>query len=166
MLKIKINNNKTLVFTQDKNRILINNKEINWDIIEIKNNMFHIIKDNRSYNAEVVEADFRQKKFVIKVNGIKHDIEVHDQFDLLLEKLGMNKSTAPKKNVVEAPMPGSILDIKVKEGDNVKKDDTLIILEAMKMENIIKSPGDGVIKSVKVRKGEGVEKGQVLMEFL
>ena len=62
-------------------------------------------------------------------------------------------------------MPGLIIQLLVKDGDEVKSGDTLLILEAMKMENIIKAPGDATVKSVKVRKGDGVEKNQVLIEF-
>jgi biotin carboxyl carrier protein len=62
-------------------------------------------------------------------------------------------------------MPGLIIELKVKNGDVVKPGDTLLILEAMKMENIIKSPGEGVVKTVKIKKGESVEKNQVLIEF-
>ena len=54
---------------------------------------------------------------------------------------------------------------KVKEGDTVKQNDPLLILEAMKMENIIKSAGEGIVRSVKVKKGDSVEKNQVLIEF-
>jgi len=68
-------------------------------------------------------------------------------------------------NSIKAPMPGLIIDLKVKEGDVVKLNDPLIVLEAMKMENIIKSPGEGTVKVVKVRKGQSVEKSQVLIEF-
>jgi len=175
MLIININNNRTIQYKQERNKIFIKEyngdsyditNELMWDIIEIRNNVFHIIKNNCSYNAEVIEADLEQKQFVIKVSGIKHNIKVQDKLDLLLEKLGMNKSAVSNINVIKAPMPGLILDVKVKKGDKVKKDDTLIILEAMKMENIIKSPGDCVIKSVRVGKGDGIEKGELLVEFV
>jgi biotin carboxyl carrier protein len=53
----------------------------------------------------------------------------------------------------------------VKEGDDVQKGDTLIILEAMKMENSIKSSGAATVKSIKVKKGESVEKNQVMIQF-
>ena len=68
-------------------------------------------------------------------------------------------------NSIKAPMPGLILDINVKEGQEVKENDNLIILEAMKMENSITSPRDGIIKSISVNKSDTVEKNQLLIEF-
>jgi biotin carboxyl carrier protein len=88
-----------------------------------------------------------------------------DKFDVLLEKMGMNSNSGSKINNVRAPMPGLIIELKVNDGDEVKAGDTLLILEAMKMENIIKSPGDAKVKLVKVRMGDSVEKNQVLIEF-
>ena len=62
-------------------------------------------------------------------------------------------------------MPGMIIDLRVKAGDQVKAGDPLLVLEAMKMENIIKAPGEGTVKQVKIKKGDTVEKNQVLIEF-
>ena len=62
-------------------------------------------------------------------------------------------------------MPGLILDIHVKEGQEVKEDDALLILEAMKMENVLTSPRDGIIKSISVSKNDTVDKNQLLIEF-
>ncbi len=63
---------------------------------------------------------------------------------------------------VTAPMPGNILDVKVKPGDKVKAGDTLLILEAMKMENEISAPQDGTVASVSAKKGDTVNSGDVL----
>ena len=63
---------------------------------------------------------------------------------------------------VSAPMPGNILDVRVQPGASVKAGDTLMILEAMKMENEISAPQDGTIASVNVRKGDTVSSGDVL----
>ena len=63
-------------------------------------------------------------------------------------------------------MPGLVLDIRVVEGDAVKKGDPILVLEAMKMENIIKSPTDGIVKKINVKKGVAVEKSQVLIHFI
>jgi Acetyl/propionyl-CoA carboxylase, alpha subunit len=99
------------------------------------------------------------------VNGRHYPVILKDKFDVLLEKMGMNSNAGAKVNHVRAPMPGLIISLKVKNGDEVKTGDTLLILEAMKMENIIKAPGDAIVKSVKVSMGQGVEKNQVLIEF-
>jgi len=62
-------------------------------------------------------------------------------------------------------MPGLILEINVEVDQEVNENDTLLILEAMKMENVITSPRSGIIKSISVNKGEAVEKNQLLIEF-
>ena len=64
---------------------------------------------------------------------------------------------------VEAPMPGKILEIKVKVGDRVKEDDELAVLEAMKMENLIYAPVGGTVKDITAGAGENVSTGQVIM---
>ena len=77
----------------------------------------------------------------------------------------MGGANEKKLNEIKAPMPGLILDIKVEVGQEVKKGDPILILEAMKMENILKSPGDGIVKAIKVKVKDNVEKGQLLLEF-
>jgi biotin carboxyl carrier protein len=64
---------------------------------------------------------------------------------------------------VTAPMPGSVLDVKVKEGDRVKEGDTLLILEAMKMENEVTAPASGVVKSIHVTSGATVNTGDLML---
>ena len=113
----------------------------------------------------MVKADAATKTFTIKVNGNVQTVTIKDKFDLLLEKMGMNASTATKVNNIKAPMPGLIIDLKIKAGDTVNTGDALLILEAMKMENVLKSPSSATVRSVKVRKGDSVEKGQILIEF-
>ena len=63
---------------------------------------------------------------------------------------------------VVAPMPGKILGVKVSAGQNVKKGDVVVILEAMKMENEIVAPQDGTIASINVSTGQSVESGEVI----
>ncbi|MEG2702873.1 MAG: biotin/lipoyl-containing protein, partial [Clostridia bacterium] len=62
-----------------------------------------------------------------------------------------------------APMPGTILDVKVAQGASFKKGDVLLILEAMKMENEIMAPRDGVVKQIVTTKGASVNSGDTLM---
>lgn len=148
-----------------EDKITINGTPLNWDIIKVKDGYFHILHENKSYRAEVVKTDFATKTFTLKLNGTKYTVSLKDKFDLLLEKLGMDSVNTNKVNSIKAPMPGLIIDLKIKVGDEVKQNDALLILEAMKMENVIKSPGDAVVKAVKIKKGDSVEKNQVLIEF-
>ena len=71
-------------------------------------------------------------------------------------------SGAAGANKVIAPMPGTILDMKVSVGQSVKKGDVICVLEAMKMENDIPAPCDGVIASINVQKGASVNAGEVI----
>ncbi|TXK50813.1 acetyl-CoA carboxylase biotin carboxyl carrier protein subunit [Pontibacter qinzhouensis] len=165
MLQVKTANDKTWQVTIQKDAVLLNGLPFNWDISPIGPNTFHILKDNRSYTAELVEADYQAKTFTLKINGMVQTVSVKDQFDLLLDKLGMANANMQKINDVKAPMPGLILEIKVQPGQEVKKGEAIMILEAMKMENILKSPGDGVVKEIKVAVRQNVEKNQVLILF-
>ena len=66
---------------------------------------------------------------------------------------------------ITAPMPGTVLDVKVKEGESVKQGQVLVILEAMKMENEIFAPSDGTVASVNVSAGTSVNAGDVLVSL-
>ena len=165
MLQVKTANDKTWQVDIQKDAILLNGTLLDWDLSPIGPNTYHIIRDNKSYTAELVEADYQAKTFTFKINGVKQVVSVKDRFDLLLDKLGMSNANVHKVNDIKAPMPGLILDIKVQPGQEIKKGDTLLILEAMKMENILKAPGDGIVKEIKVSVKQNVEKNQVLILF-
>lgn len=74
-----------------------------------------------------------------------------------------NAPKAAKKEGVKSPLPGVILDIKVKEGDEVKKGQTVLILEAMKMENNINAHKDGKVTAINVKNGDSVLEGTDLI---
>lgn len=158
-------NGKTIEVNSDNDGLQINGQSLDWDLVEISDGYFHILYQNKSYRAEIVKADATAKSFTYKINSRLYSVEVKDKFDLLLEKMGMSTAGASKINHIKAPMPGLIIDLKIKAGDSVKAGEPLLILEAMKMENILKSPGEGTVKNVKIKKGDSVEKGQVLIEF-
>lgn len=143
----------------------LNGEGFNWDVAKIGENKFHVIKDHKSYNIEVLSYKPEEKECFLKVNGTKHKFTIKDRFDELLTSLGMDNLASNKVSDLKAPMPGLVFDISVEVGQEVAKGDALLILEAMKMENVIKSPADGVIKSIAVSKGDTVEKNQVLLNF-
>ncbi len=169
MLKVTINHSKTFDVKQEKNQILIDNQAFDWDISPLGNlggnPKFSILHHNKSYNAEVIESNFADKTFKIKLNGKLLTLSAQDRFDLLLEQMGIKNEASAKVNNIKAPMPGLIFEIKVQPGQVVGKGDTILILVAMKMENVIKSPGEGKIKTIKVNLNDSVEKNQILIEF-
>jgi len=144
---------------------VINGNNEDLDIRPIGQRGFHVLHRNQSFLADVVEVNRAEKFCLIKVNGNAYRLELQDQYDTLLHKLGLDSMQKHKVDVVKAPMPGLVLDVLVEEGAVVKKGDNLFILEAMKMENIIKAPGDGTVKSVKASAGNKVEKGQAIIVF-
>ncbi|MDF2548311.1 MAG: acetyl-CoA carboxylase biotin carboxyl carrier protein subunit [Anaerosolibacter sp.] len=127
------------------------------------------------------------KKFNITVNGSTYEVEVEEIGGVSAPAPAARpaapapapkaaapaaKPAAPKAapkaapaggNSITAPMPGTILDIKVKEGDTVKSGQVLVILEAMKMENEIMAPADGKVVSISTNKGASVNAGDVLV---
>lgn len=133
------------------------------------------------------------RKFVINVNGNRYEVEVEEVGGSVnavypapapvqaapaesakpvqkaeapaAPKPAVNSSAPAGAVKITAPMPGTILDIMVKTGDQVKKGDVLLILEAMKMENEIVSPQDGVIASVNTSKGASVNSGDLLVSI-
>ncbi|GAB3718185.1 acetyl-CoA carboxylase biotin carboxyl carrier protein subunit [Spirosoma flavus] len=153
----------TIDFTPDGPTL--NGTSFDWDLVKLSERSFHILHQNRSYSAEILELNVAEKSVRLKINGHLHQVQLKDRFDLLLEKMGMSSAANARINDLKAPMPGLIVGISIQAGDTVSKGDSLLILEAMKMENVLKSPGDGIIKSIRIGKGDRVEKGQVLVEF-
>ncbi|MGB3182309.1 MAG: biotin/lipoyl-containing protein [Cyclobacteriaceae bacterium] len=164
MLKVKIGE-KVLEVEDHKDGVKVNDKTVNLDLLENGPGNYHVVYGSKSYNAEIVSADWEEKKVILKVNGHKVVADLQDDTDLLLERLGIDMPAANAINDLKAPMPGLIIDILVEPGQEVKKGDPLLILEAMKMENVIKSPGEAVVSAIKVNKGDGVEKNQLLIQF-
>lgn len=150
---------------QKDGKIFLDGIEANFDLQEINAHTVHILYENKSYMAEVVSIDRIQKKAVVKINNNEYTVALKDQYDTLLASMGLQISKISALDVLKAPMPGLVLDIRVKVGEKVKKGHNLLVLEAMKMENIIKTADDVIIKSIEVDKGSIVEKNQILLTF-
>jgi biotin carboxyl carrier protein len=165
MYNVKVNDKYNFDIDKTNDGLLINGEIVAADIKQLSGSSLHIINQLKSYNAEVVSFNREQKTAEIKVNNNLYTITAKDQFDVLLDKLGLNNLDSAKVSEAKAPMPGLVLKVFVAVGDEVKKGDNLFILEAMKMENIIKAPADVTVKAVKIKPGDKVEKNQVLLQF-
>lgn len=164
-MKAVVNGFKFSDLKVDADGFMLEGQKHHWDITKLPDGRFHMIIDGQNRLAEILEADHEIKSFRIKFNTGIYEIQLVDQFDELLQKLGMSALNKTAIKSMKAPMPGMIMEINVKDGDSVEKGDTLLILKAMKMENIIKSPGQVKIKKVLISEGQAVEKNQDLILF-
>ena len=169
MYSITINGNQTLKTTLNTSNKefegTLNDAIVKGNFEKINPYLYHFLMNNKSYNVDVVKVNNEEKTLVVKINSVKFNLQLKDKYDELLHNLGLDNITAKKINDVKAPMPGMVLSILVGEGQQVKKGESLLVLEAMKMENVLKSPADGIIKKIIVQKGTAVEKNQLLIQF-
>lgn len=149
----------------ERDQLIYNGQPFNWSVNQQDNNTFLLLKDHKTYRAEILEVDEQSKSVKIKIDKTIFEINLKDKMDLLLEKMGIDNLNTTQVNDLKAPMPGLVLDVVVEPGQEVRKGDQLLILEAMKMENVLKAPGDGTVQAIEAAKGDSVEKGQILIKF-
>src|ERR1039457_381215 len=123
MIKATVNGKKE--FAIEKNSV--DGVEVPWDMIEFRENTFHIIRNNKGYNATLVSFNPEEKTMVINVNGNDYEVSIKDKYDLLMQQLGINSKISSAVQNIKAPMPGLIINISVGEGAEVKKGDSLLI---------------------------------------
>lgn len=136
--------------------------------------------NGKEYKVAVGERE--ANNVVVEVNGVSYNVELEEQAQPVVKPVA--RPAAPAANAapaaapapataapaaigtgkgVKSPLPGVILSIKVNVGDAVKKGQTLLVLEAMKMENDIKADADGVVTSILVRQGDSILEGTDLV---
>ena len=125
---------------------------------------------------KVTVGDIEENQVQVEVNGTPYKVELEKKATPKIKPVMRTASTTPaapppavsrpaapsSKGSIKSPLPGVILDVKVKEGDAVKRGQTLMILEAMKMEIPVVAPQDGTVATIKVAVGDAVESGDVL----
>jgi pyruvate carboxylase subunit B len=115
------------------------------------------------YKIDNVEYDKHTVTFTL--NGHWYEVDVRNEQDLLLDRLGFKRPGEIGEGELNAPMPGKILEVLVSEGDEVELGDPVAILEAMKMENELKAPVKGVVSSIAVQQGDSLEKDALILEI-
>ncbi len=161
---ITLNDKKRQIKIVDDGTLLIDGKKTNFDLTKLSNGVSLLTVENKVY--EVSEESINGDNVVLLVNGKIYNTlcrtSLQERASGLIENAMLQHS---HKVIVKAPMPGMILKIKRKEGERVEKGDSVIILEAMKMENEIKSPHSGIITEMKIAEGSAVEKNSFLFSI-
>ena len=163
-----------LLNVNGKNNYSVGNEADNWeldgtkidlDISNQPNGLISVLMNGKSYTAILEDIDRKNKTVNVTINGQRYKTSIKEPIDQLLSNMGLDIKSKNKAETIKAPMPGMVLKILVQVGQQIKKGDGLIVLEAMKMENILKASEDAIIKAIKVTEKTAVEKGAVLIEF-
>jgi len=165
MMKATVENHREIILEQEGLSWKLDGRLQSLDINELRPGSYHLLAQGKSYRLEVLAADPSSKKYSFRINGKRADVVLRDRFDDLLKEMGMDAAAVPRSGDLKAPMPGLVVEVPVKEGQEVAKGDTLVILEAMKMENALKAPAQGVVRKIAVKKGQAVEKNEILIHI-
>ncbi len=131
-------------------------------LVQLSERFYHFIYEGKVYRVEAIKTD---EGFTFKINGEPVSVELKDELQLLLDKMGGSAKKKSASGDIKAPMPGLVVKVSVAVGESIKKGQGLLILEAMKMQNEIKSPMDGVVKEIKVSEKQAVEKNHLLLKL-
>lgn len=138
----------------------IQGNEYNVRVKDIDENLAEVEVNGTKYKVEI-EKKIVQTKTPTLVRSVVAPSTDSDKATAKTSKPGFDKGAG----FIKSPLPGTILDIHVREGDIVKTGTKLITLEAMKMENNINSDREGKVVSIKVRPGDSVMEGDVLIQI-
>lgn len=161
---VSVNSSKFDVQIIDENELNFDEQKINYEIIELSSNNFLLKLDNKIFEltAERLNGDL----FNVIVNGYYYETVVRTALQEKAYKLLESASRHQSHHTdVKAPMPGLILKIRKNPGEQVEQGESIIILEAMKMENDLKAPASGIIEKIFVTEGSAVEKGTALFSI-
>jgi biotin carboxyl carrier protein len=139
--------------------------EESWDWKQLAPGVFDVRMGHRNVRIERMDGPDPKGNIAVRVNGVVQTLQVLNQQQLLLESMGMTAGAETQEKHIESPMPGKILQVMVSPGAEVGEGDSLLVLEAMKMENVIRAPRAGIIEEVQARVGEAVEKAAVLVTY-
>ena len=132
-----------------------------WDVDARRTapGVYSLLIDGVSYAAAVFERDGAT---VVEVRGESYAITVEDQTRHIIRTRG-GAAGAARSRTLTAPLPGKISRVAVRPGETVQAGDTLLVIEAMKMENEVKATGAGTVAEVRVAPGQAVNAGDVLI---
>lgn len=143
--------------------------------VERRDNRFFITYDNNEYTVEATEVKQGQLSIQLGDRVIKAVISGADDnkfvfiegnvFRVKRIELTGRKKTEKKEGDLNSPISGTVVSVKAKEGKVVKKDDVILIIEAMKMEYLIRAPYDGTVKKIYFKVKDQIEIGELTAEI-
>ena len=139
----------------------VDGRSYDLDILMVENGAYSIIYEGKSYNVETIRGD-NPKNYTVNTIYTSYDVDLVDATTKYLRSRLGDDAAASGNNIV-VPMPGKIVKVFVKAGQEVKQGETLIIVSAMKMESEYKAHKDGIVEDVLVKEEDTVDGGQVMV---
>ena len=143
--------------------VKIKGKKMDIRIFEDPDGFDYLIFNNHKYQVDILEKN--QNKYTIMINGVWYYFSIETPISYKRRKFLNKNATSSKIEKIIAPMPGKILDIMVEENADIKQGESVIILEAMKMQNEILASVSGKVTKVYVKQNESVMKDDLLIEI-
>ncbi|MDR1183134.1 MAG: acetyl-CoA carboxylase biotin carboxyl carrier protein subunit [Bacteroidales bacterium] len=143
-------------------RLSIDGEEYEVDITMLQEGVYSILQNGKSYNAELTYSEDR-KNYKVNAAFSSHNIQIIDtKAKYLRLKRGADERQDDK---IISPMPGKVVHIPIQAGSQLQAGDTIIVIEAMKMQNSYKVTSDCTVKEILVTEGEAVNSNQLLIRL-
>jgi biotin carboxyl carrier protein len=143
-------------------RLSIDGEEYEVDITMLEEGVYSILQNGKSYNAELTHSENR-KNYKVNTGFSSYDVKIIDtQAKYLRLKRGADERQDDK---IISPMPGKVIHIPVCAGDRLQAGDTIIVIEAMKMQNSFKVAADCIVKEILVTEDEAISANQILIRL-
>jgi biotin carboxyl carrier protein len=156
-----IGEEKFEVEINEENELLIDGERMFIDFRSVGGQaVYSLIINGRSYEALVQPAE---EGLEVLLQGQLYQVSVEDERQRRLRQRTGTSAVFRGEFHFKAPMPGLIVTVRVREGQTVKKGDSMIVLESMKMQNELASPSDGTVRNIRVQSGDNVDQNQVLL---
>lgn len=138
-------------------------RKLKVELIEEADGILLFACEGVRYPVEIVSV--RQNNYEVMVNGVSYNFTIETPFSL--KRRQILAANAPVRDTEElvAPMPGKITNVLVQVGQEVNPGDSLVVLEAMKMQNTLTATAKGKVTAVKVKQGQNVGKDDLLVEI-
>ncbi|MCK9422703.1 MAG: acetyl-CoA carboxylase biotin carboxyl carrier protein subunit [Bacteroidales bacterium] len=147
----------------NKALIAVDDRKYDLDIVEVENGVYSILFNGHSYNVELIEGD-SSKKYIVNTFAKTFNVEIIDAETKYINN--RNQGQEPEgANHVTSPMPGKVIKIPITIGETVVAGQTLIVVEAMKMQSEFKSTGEKIVHEILVREGDTVTAHQLMIKL-
>ncbi len=145
-------------------RVTVDGKQLAADMKLVGGrHLYSLLLDNASYEVVLDTENEKRNFYTVMVSGLQYTVKVQDERSRRLALVDRSLRPPEGELLIKAPIPGLVVKVPVEVGQEVAEGETLVILEAMKMENELRAPRRGVVSEVRVAAGDQVALGQMML---